>query len=52
LDFEPLYEFCTEVVCIKFVDDLISVDDIVNKKEDDKLVVYYDVGFIKDGLKA
>jgi len=47
-----LYEFRIEVVYIKLVDNFIGVDDIVNKKEDDKLVVYYDVGFIGDGLKA
>ncbi len=51
-DFESLYKFYTEVVCIKLVDDLINVDDIVNKKEDDKLIVYYDVGFIENGLKV
>ena len=51
-DFEPLYEFRTEVVYTKFVDDSINVDDIVNKKKDDKPVVYYDIGFIKNGLKA
>ncbi len=37
---------------MRFVDDFINIDDIVNKKEDDKLIVYYDVGFIEDGLKV
>ncbi len=41
-----------EVVCTRFVDDSISVDNIVNKKEDDKLIVYYDAEFIGNGLKV
>ncbi len=41
-----------ELVCTGFVDSLIGIDNIVNKKEDDKLVVYYDAGFIGNGLKA
>jgi len=41
-----------EIVCTKFVDDFINVNNIVNKKEDDKPVVYYNVGFIGNGLKV
>jgi len=41
-----------EVVCTRFVDDVIGVDDIVNKKKDDKPIVYYDIGFIGNGLKV
>ncbi len=37
---------------MRLVDNLIDIDDIINEKEDDKLVVYYNVGFIKNGLKA
>ncbi len=47
-----MYEFHTEIVYTKLVDDFINVDDIVNKKENDKLVVYYNVGFIGDRLKV
>ncbi len=41
-----------EVVYTKLIDDSINVDDIVNKKEDDKPIVYYDARFIGNGLKA
>ena len=41
-----------EVVCTRLVDDFINVDDIINIKEDDKPIVYYDIGFIGNGLKA
>ncbi len=47
-----MFKFRTEVVYTKFVDDSINVDDIVNKKEDDKPVVYYNVEFIGNGLKV
>ncbi len=47
-----MYKFHTEVVCTKFVDSPIDIDDIVNKKEDDKLIVYHDIEFIGNGFKV
>ncbi len=47
-----MYKFRTEVVYIRFVDGPIDIDDIVNKKEDDKPIVYYNVRLIGNGLKA
>ncbi len=47
-----MYKFRIKVVYIRFIDNLINIDDIINKKENDKLIVYHNIGFIENRLKV